>query len=217
MKIQLIKIPRKIEFVVLGVLFMFSSVLLAREGKSTLSSLSTKIKQQNQQIVVSGKITSSDDKMPIPGVNVTVKGNTKIGVVSDINGEYKITLPSANAILIFSSVGMKTVEKKVDGKTEVNIVMSIDQTTLQEVIIVGFGQQKKESVVGAISQVSGKVLQRTGGVTSLGAALTGNLPGVTTLTTTGSQVKKILRLLLEELVLGTILSLLSLLMVSNEV
>ncbi|WP_281336465.1 SusC/RagA family TonB-linked outer membrane protein [Flavobacterium eburneipallidum] len=184
MKIQLIKIPRKMNFVVLGVLFMFSSVLLAREGKSTLSS-SAKIKQQNQQIVVTGKITSSDDKKPIPGVNVTVKGNPAIGVVTDINGDYKITLPSSNETLIFSSVGMQTIEKKIDGQTEVNIVMSSDQTTLQEVIIVGFGQQKKESVVGAISQVSGKVLQRTGGVTSLGAALTGNLPGVTTLTTTG--------------------------------
>ena len=185
MKIQLIKIPRKMNFVVLGVLFMFSSVLLAREGKPTLSSSPTKIKQQNQEIVVTGKITSSDDKMPIPGVNVTVKGNPAIGVMTDINGVYRITLPSSNAVLIFSSVGMQTVEKKIDGQTEVNIVMSSDQTTLQEVIIVGFGQQKKESVVGAISQVSGKVLQRTGGVTSLGAALTGNLPGVTTLTTTG--------------------------------
>jgi TonB-linked SusC/RagA family outer membrane protein len=187
MKIQLIKIPHKNKFLVLGVLFqfMFSNVLLAREGKNTLSSLSSEIKEQNQEIVVTGKIISSDDKMPVPGVNVTVKGNPKISVISDINGDYKISLPSSDATLVFTSIGMKTVEKRVDGQFVMNVVMATDQTMLQEIVVVGFGQQKKESIVGAIAQTSGKVLQRTGGVSSLGAALTGNLPGVTTLQTTG--------------------------------
>lgn len=187
MKIQLIKIPRKAKFVVMGVLFqfLFSNVLLAKEKGAALPSLSAKINQQNQQIVVTGTITSLDDKMPVPGVNVSVKGNPKIGVVTDFDGKYKITLPSSDATLVFTSIGFKTIERKVGGQSIINIVMSSDQTNLQEVIVVGFGQQKKESVVGAITQVSGKVLQRTGGVSSLGAALTGNLPGVTTLQTTG--------------------------------
>lgn len=187
MKIQLFKIPRKVKFVALGVLFqfMFSSVLLAKEGKNNSSSLPANINQQNQQIVVTGTITSLDDKMPIPGVNVSVKGNSKNGVVTDFDGKYKITLASSDAILVFSSIGMKTIEKRVGSQSVINIVMSSDQTNLQEVVVVGFGVQKKESVVGAITQTSGKVLQRTGGVTSLGAALTGNLPGVTTMQTTG--------------------------------
>jgi len=187
MKIQLFKIPRKVKFVALGVLFqfMFSSVLLAKEGKNNSSSLPANINQQNQQIVVSGIVTSAEDKMPVPGVNVSVKGNPKIGVVTDFDGKYKITLPSSDATLVFSSIGMKTIERKVGNQSIINIVMASDQTNLQEVVVVGFGVQKKESVVGAITQTSGKVLQRTGGVSSLGAALTGNLPGVATLQTTG--------------------------------
>lgn len=187
MKIQLFKIPRKVKFVALGVLFqfMFSSVLLAKEGRNNSPTLPAKINQQNQQIVVTGTITSLDDKMPIPGVNVFVKGNPKNGVVTDFDGKYKITLPSSDATLVFSSIGMKTIEKRVGNQSVINIVMSSDQTDLKEVVVVGFGKQTKESVVGAITQTSGKVLQRTGGVTSLAAALTGNLPGITTMTTTG--------------------------------
>ena len=170
---QLIKVPRKFNCVVLGVLlqFMFSNVLLASEGKS---SLAAEKNQNNQQITVSGTITSAEDKLPIPGVTVMVKGNSKIGVISDYEGKYKINLPSSGATLVFSSVGFKTIEKKVNGQSVINVVMSVDQTSLKEVVIVGYGKQKKESVVAAISQISGKTLERAGGVPSIRAALTGN-------------------------------------------
>ncbi len=181
---QSFKVPRKVNSVVLGVLlqFMFSNVMLAGEGNT---SLAIEKSQYSQQITVSGTITSAEDKLPVPGVTVMVKGNSKLGVISDSEGKYKINLPSSDVTLVFSSVGFATIEKKVNKQTVINVAMAASQTSLEEVIIVGFGQQKKKSVVGAISQVSGKVLQRTGGVTSLGAALTGNLPGVTTLVTTG--------------------------------
>lgn len=187
MKIQLIKIPRKAKFVVMVVLFqfLFSNVLLAKETRVDSSLSDANKKQTSQQIIVTGTITSAEDSLPVPGVTVAVKGNTKLGVISDFDGKYKITLPSSDAILVFTSIGFKTIERKVGGQSVINIVMSSDQTNLQEVIVVGFGQQKKESVVGAITQTTGKVLQRTGGVSSLGAALTGNLPGVSTLQTTG--------------------------------
>lgn len=180
---QLIKVPRKVNFVVLGVLlqFMFSNVMLAGEGKTTLA---IKKSQYSQQITVSGTITSAEDKLPVPGVTVMVKGNSKLGVITDLDGKYKINLPSSDVTLVFSSIGFITIEKKVNKQTVINVALAASQTSLDEVIIVGFGKQKKESVVGAITQVSGKVLQRAGGVTSLGAALTGNLPGVTTLQTT---------------------------------
>lgn len=187
MKIQLIKIPRKANFVVMVVLFqfLFSNVILAKEINIDTPLSSNKKKQSTQQITVSGTITSSEDKLPIPGVTVSVKGYPNLGVITDFDGNYKISIPSSDAVLVFSSIGFKTIERKVGSVSMINIVMSTDQTSLEEVIVIGFGQQKKESVVGAITQTSGKVLQRTGGVTSLGAALTGNLPGVTTLQTTG--------------------------------
>lgn len=187
MKIRLIKIPRKTNIVVMGVLFqfLFSNALLAKGVGVDSPSLATEKKPVAQQIIVSGTITSSEDKLPVPGVTVAVKGNPKLVVVTDFDGNYKISLPSSDAVLVFSSIGFKTIEKKVGSQTIINIVMSSDQTNLEEVVVVGFGTQKKASVIGAISQTTGKVLQRTGGVSSLGAALTGNLPGISTLQTTG--------------------------------
>lgn len=187
MKIQLIKISRKAKFVVMGVLFqfLFSNVLLANEAGVDSPFLVAEKTQYVQQIIVTGTVTSAEDKLPVPGVTIAVKGNSKLGVISDFDGKYKISLPSSDVTLVFSSVGFKTIERKVNSQSIINVVMVNSQTSLDEVIIVGFGQQKKKSVVGAITQTTGKVLQRTGGVTSLGAALTGNLPGVTTMQTTG--------------------------------
>jgi len=181
---QLIKVPRKVYCVVLGVLlqFMFSNVLLASEGKSTLPAVKN---QYSQQISVSGTITSAEDKLPIPGVTIMVKGNSKMGVISDYDGKYKINLPSSDVTLVFSSIGFKTIEKQVKGQSVINVVMAVDQTSLKEVVIVGYGKQKKESIVAAISQVSGKTLERAGGVPSIGAALTGNAPGLITTASTG--------------------------------
>ncbi len=181
---QLIKVPRNVNSVVLGVLlpFMFSNVLLANEVNS---SVTVEKSQNSQKITVSGTITSAEDKLPVPGVTILVKGNSKIGVMSDNNGKYTINLPSSDVTLVFSSVGFKTVEKQVKGQSVINVVMAIDQTTLNEVVIVGYGKQKKESMVAAISQVSGKTLERAGGVQSIGAALTGNAPGLITTASTG--------------------------------
>ena len=187
MKIQLIKIPRKAKFVVMGVLFqfLFSNVLLAKETRVDAPFLATGKKQVTQQITVSGTITSADDKMPVPGVTIIVKGNAKMGVISDFDGNYKINLPSADAVLVFSYIGFKTIEKQVKGQSVVNVVMASDQTSLEEVVVVGYGKQKKESLVAAISQVSGATLERAGGVSSIGAALTGNAPGLITTASTG--------------------------------
>lgn len=182
-KIQSIRVPYKSKILAFTILisFMFSNLLIAKKTGNSFHVESKII----QNFTVTGTITSTADNLPIPGVNIFVKGNSAISAVSDFDGKFKISLSSSDAILVFSSIGMKTMEQRVSANSEINISMSLDQTSLTEVIVVGFGKQKKESVVGAITQTSGKVLQRTGGVSSLGAALTGNLPGVTTLQTTG--------------------------------
>ncbi|TDD99503.1 SusC/RagA family TonB-linked outer membrane protein [Flavobacterium cellulosilyticum] len=187
MKIQLIKIPRKGKFVVIGVLFqfMFSNAVLANEGHKTLSLLVEKKVQTTQQLIVTGTIISAEDKLPVPGVTIVVKGNSTLGVISDIDGKYKIILPNSVAVLVFSSIGFNTIEKKINGQSEINVVMTLNKTTLEEVVIVGYGKQKKASVVAAISQISGSTLERAGGVQSIGAALTGNAPGLITSASTG--------------------------------
>ncbi len=134
-------------------------------------------------IEISGKLTDTAGEELI-GASVFVKGNTANGTVSDLSGDFKLTVPSENSVVVFSYVGMVTKEVKVGKKRVFNISLEEDNQ-LQEVVVVGFGQQKKESVVGAITQTTAKVLERTGGVTSLGQALSGNLPGVVTMSSSG--------------------------------
>lgn len=87
--------------------------------------------------------------------------------------------------LRFSYVGMETVTVKVNSRPQINVVMKNLDNSLDEVVVVGYGQQKKASVVGAIVQTSGETLAHAGGVSSLGSALTGNLPGVVTMSSSG--------------------------------
>lgn len=136
-----------------------------------------------QNITVTGSISDTRGEALI-GVTVQVQG-TGIGTVTDIDGKFTLLNVSPDATLLISYVGMKSQTIPLNGRTTLTITLEEDTELLEEVIVVGFGQQKKESVVGAIAQTSSKVLERTGGVSSLGQALTGNLPGVVTMTTTG--------------------------------
>ena len=78
-------------------------------------------------------------------------------------------------------------------KKILKVTLEDDSQQLEEVVVVGYGQQKKASVVGAITQTTGKVLERAAGISDIGAALTGNLPGVVTTTGTGMPVQKNLK------------------------
>lgn len=135
-------------------------------------------------ITVRGTVFDSNGETII-GASVALKGNNAVGTISDIDGNFVLTVPSDKSILVVSYVGMRPQEVKVLPKGHMKVTLEDDTQQLEEVVVVGFGQQKKASVVGAIAQTSSKALERTGGVSSLGQALTGNLPGVVTMTTTG--------------------------------
>lgn len=139
--------------------------------------------QQRGGITVQGQVVDASGETII-GASVMIKGKPGQGTVSDFDGNFTLQVPSNQTVLVVSYVGMKTKEVRVSGKP-LKIVLEDDNALLDDVVIVGFGQQKKESVVGAITQTTSKVLERTGGVTSLGQALAGNLPGVVTMSTTG--------------------------------
>ena len=130
--------------------------------------------------------TITDEKQePVIGASVVLKGNNTVGTATDINGIFFLTVPAGNQSLVISYLGMKTKEVNVSNTDNVAVIMEEDRVALEEVVIVGYGQQKKTTVVGAITQVGTEVLERSGGVPSLGQALTGNLPGVTTISSTG--------------------------------
>ena len=113
-----------------------------------------------------------------------IKGNTSVGTVTDFDGNFALSVPSESSTIVISYVGMNTKEQKVGKQRTFNVTLT-DNTQLSEVVVVGFGQQKKASVVGAITQTTGEVLERAAGIGSVGAALTGNLPGVATIASTG--------------------------------
>lgn len=135
-----------------------------------------------QKHQVSGKIVD-EEQMPVPGVNVVIKGTTS-GTITGGDGTF--TMQAAdNDVLVVTYIGYNTEEITVKGAGPYNVSLVPDVVGLEEVVVVGYGQQKKASVVGAIAQTTGATLQRAAGVTNIGAALTGNLPGVITMQDTG--------------------------------
>ena len=138
---------------------------------------------QAQKILVKGNLVDGTGE-PLIGATVKVKGNAGVGAVTDMDGNFSISVPSENSTLVFTYVGMKTKEVKVGSKREIKLTLE-DDNAIGEVVVVGYGQQKKASVVGAITQTTGKVLERAGGVSDIGSALTGNLPGVITSSSSG--------------------------------
>ena len=138
---------------------------------------------QAQKIHVKGNLVDGTGE-PLIGATVKVKGNASVGAVTDLDGNFKIDVPSENSTLVFTYVGMKTKEVKIGKKREFKLSLE-DDNAIGEVVVVGYGQQKKASVVGAITQTTGKVLERAGGVSDIGSALTGNLPGVITSSSSG--------------------------------
>lgn len=122
---------------------------------------------------------------PVIGASVVVKGSTAVGTITDLDGNFTLNVPNEKSTLVFSFIGMTTQELRVPKSGFIRVTLEDDTEMLDEVVVVGYGQQKKASVVGAITQTNSKVLERTGGVSDLGSALTGNLPGVITMASTG--------------------------------
>ena len=122
--------------------------------------------------------------LSLPGVTVRIK-NTTMGTTTNLDGEYTIEVNEGD-VLVFSFIGFVEKEILVTNQTIINVTLEEDLQSLEEVIVVGYAEQKKETIVGAIAQTSGEVLKRTGGVSNVGSALTGNLPGVITTSSTGA-------------------------------
>jgi TonB-linked SusC/RagA family outer membrane protein len=118
------------------------------------------------------------------GASVLEKGTTN-GTITDIDGHFQLNTNNRNAVLQVSFVGYQTQEISLNGKTSVTVTLIEDAEILDEVVIVGYGSQKKESVVGAISQVSSKELLRSPAA-NISQAIAGKIPGVITTQTSGA-------------------------------
>ncbi|MGQ1889829.1 SusC/RagA family TonB-linked outer membrane protein [Thermophagus sp. OGC60D27] len=111
-----------------------------------------------QEITVTGRVTFASDGSPIPGVSIVQKGTTN-GTISNVEGSYSLTLPEG-ATMVFTFIGMTPVEV-VANQSIVNVVMEEEVTGLEEVVVVGYGVQKKSVVTAAISSVSSEDLEKT--------------------------------------------------------
>ncbi|MDR2473737.1 MAG: SusC/RagA family TonB-linked outer membrane protein, partial [Tannerella sp.] len=138
---------------------------------------------EQAKIPVKGVITDNTGE-PLTGVNIQVKGTTS-GVISGIDGDFNIDIPDVNTVLVFSYVGFETQEIKVGSKKILNIMLKESVSEMEEIVVVGYSTQKKESVVGSIVQTTSKELMKSGNITDINQALTGRLPGVTTSVSTG--------------------------------
>ncbi len=156
--------------------FLFLLLLLLFDATSTFAQNSVTIK---------GNVTEKNGD-PVIGAVISTKGANARKTIADRNGNFSLTVPNSNNIvLVVSFLGMVTKEVTASPNEMVKVILETDNKSMNEVVVVGYGQQKKASVVGAIVQTSGKVLERTGGVTNLGMALTGNLPGLVTQSSSG--------------------------------
>ena len=135
-----------------------------------------------QNITITGTVTSAEDNTPLPGASIIEKG-TSNGAQSDFDGNFSLNVTNPNTVLVVSYLGYTTVEVPLEGKTTLNIVLQVSTSTLNEVVVVGYGTQRKSDLTGAVSVVDTDemVKQATNDVSQM---LEGRVAGVS-ITTDG--------------------------------
>ncbi len=131
---------------------------------------------------VSGIVTSAENGMSIPGVSVMVKGTT-IGISTDIDGKYTISVPADGKILVFSSVGMKKIEASITSNV-LNMVMESESVGMDEVVVVGYGTRKRNELTSSITTVNSDVLENVP-MPSVEQVLQGNVAGLSSTSISG--------------------------------
>lgn len=136
-----------------------------------------------QEVAVRGLVTSADDGQPLPGVTVVVKGTTN-GTITDFNGIYQLNV-QANATLVFSFVGMTSQEISVTNRSEINVTLSSAFIGVDEVVVIGYGTQKRKDITGAVSIVDAQTIENLNPI-KVEQALQGTTAGVNVTTQSGA-------------------------------
>lgn len=165
---------RRITVILMVITLTISFKTFANENPNT--SVSVLTTEATQQKSVSGKVVD-EGGISLPGVSVVVKG-TSIGIVTDIDGNFTLSIPSDAKVLVFSFVGMKQQEVTIGNASTFNITLQTESIGLEEVIAVGYASQKKANVVGSVASVNGDKIQAIPAA-NVGNALSGQVPGAT--------------------------------------
>ncbi len=131
---------------------------------------------KNVDINITGKVTDENGG-PLPGVSVVLKG-TQRGTTTNTQGDFSLNVPDQSAVLVFSFVGYKSQELTVGSQSSINLSLMPDESALDEVVVVGYGTQKKVNVIGSVSQITSENIENRP-VTQASQAITGQMPGVT--------------------------------------
>ncbi|MDR6763215.1 TonB-linked SusC/RagA family outer membrane protein [Flavobacterium sp. 2755] len=150
-----------------------------------VSFLLASIMMTAQERKVTGKVTSSEDLLGLPGANVYIK-NSSVGATTDMDGNYTVFVSEKNAVLVFNFVGYQSVEIPVGNKTAINVSLKPDTKNLEEVIVVGYGTRKKSDITGSVSSVTAKELTAYP-VLSAEQALQGRAAGVSVQSNNGGE------------------------------
>ncbi|WP_142688164.1 SusC/RagA family TonB-linked outer membrane protein [Chitinophaga polysaccharea] len=135
------------------------------------------------RIAVSGKV--ADEKgYPLPGVSIRVKGTT-LGATTDNQGNFSLAVPDNNAVLVCSYVGFEPKEVNVNGQSSLNIVLKVQSSSLNDLVVVGYGTQQKKNLTSSVSSIKGSELTGVA-VTSLDAALQGKAAGIQVVQNSGA-------------------------------
>lgn len=132
---------------------------------------------------VTGRVTSSDDGKGLPGVSVVVKGTAR-GTSTDAEGRYRLDAPNSQSVLVFSSVGYATREATVGNQTEINLTLQADVQSLGEVVVVGYGTQRRQDLTGSVASINEQTIKQTP-LLSTDQALQGRSAGVQVTQTSG--------------------------------
>ncbi|MDE7127718.1 MAG: carboxypeptidase-like regulatory domain-containing protein, partial [Bacteroidales bacterium] len=150
---------------------------------ASVAAMALSISIYAEPIKIKGKITGTDGH-PVIGAFVTVSGDTSNGSVSDVEGFYEITADSGGS-LDFSCMGYEGMTEKIQGRNVINVVMREDSQLLDEIVVVGYGTQKKANVTGAVTSIDFADRAEGRPVLSTSAALAGMAPGMSVLQGSG--------------------------------
>lgn len=125
---------------------------------------------------VSGTVTDYTSGEALPGVNILIQGTTT-GTITDMSGNFSLSVPSSDAVLVFSFIGYETEEVTVGNQTNISVGMMPDLTTLSEIVVIGYGTQRAEAVTGSVASISGDVLRDVPS-SNVTQALQGRVAGV---------------------------------------
>ncbi len=156
-------------------IFLFSILQINAVNLRAADNLKIKADNSQQQLTVTGVVKDRDGQ-PLTGVNVTVEG-TIVGALTDANGKYSLSVPRTNAVLVFTFIGFTDVKEPVNGRTVIDVTLEGSTEALDEVVVVGYGTQKKKDLASAITVVSTEEIAKQP-VSNAATALQGLVPGI---------------------------------------